>query len=166
MSAYHEFRDRLRKHQDERLTAKSPTASRSTGTLKQCPGFDPMARGATIDDFTRGFFEAFFFAETDDNGDQLDHLNVRVEDIDNEGFARLMDECMNFQEKAGDMILDREAEAGRDFYFTRQGHGVGFWDGDWPDPDGDKLTELAKSFGEFSQITTHGPNDTVEIWIT
>ena len=26
--------------------------------------------------------------------------------------------------------------------------GAGFWDGDWKEPHGDRLTELSKTFGE------------------
>ena len=38
-----------------------------------------------------------------------------------------------------------------DFWLTRQGHGAGFWDGDYADDTddvGDALTEVAKGFGE------------------
>jgi hypothetical protein len=34
-----------------------------------------------------------------------------------------------------------------DFWLTRNGHGAGFWDGDYPEC-GDRLTELSKKFGE------------------
>jgi len=31
---------------------------------------------------------------------------------------------------------------------TRNGHGAGFWDGDWPD-DGDRLTKASEAYGTF-----------------
>jgi hypothetical protein len=34
-----------------------------------------------------------------------------------------------------------------DFWLTRNGHGVGFWDGDYPET-GDQLCELTEKFGE------------------
>jgi len=37
-------------------------------------------------------------------------------------------------------------KAGADFYFTRNGHGTGFWDGWWE--YGDELTEAAEIYGE------------------
>jgi len=40
--------------------------------------------------------------------------------------------------------------AAHDFILTRNGHGTGFWDGNWHEPWGSKLTELAKSFGEVN----------------
>jgi hypothetical protein len=37
--------------------------------------------------------------------------------------------------------------AGRDFWYTREGHGCGFWDGDWPQEIGDMLAKGARLFG-------------------
>ena len=39
--------------------------------------------------------------------------------------------------------------AAHDFILTRNGHGAGFWDGGWHAPWGDRLTEIAKRFGEL-----------------
>lgn len=41
-----------------------------------------------------------------------------------------------------------QQRAGQDFWFTRNGHGCGFWDGDWPEHEGEVLTNLSKEFGE------------------
>ena len=40
------------------------------------------------------------------------------------------------------------ARAGHDFALTRNRHGAGFWDGDWP-VYGELLTRIAQSFGEL-----------------
>jgi len=40
-----------------------------------------------------------------------------------------------------------EAAAGRDFWYTRNGHGVGFWDRDLPGDLGEKLSDIARKFG-------------------
>ena len=40
--------------------------------------------------------------------------------------------------------------AAHDFILTRNGHGAGFWDGDWSEPIATKLTELCKKFGEIN----------------
>jgi hypothetical protein len=42
-----------------------------------------------------------------------------------------------------------ENHAGRDFWYTRAGHGCGFWDGDWPEADEDRLTEAAHKFPDL-----------------
>lgn len=44
--------------------------------------------------------------------------------------------------------LDRYAHAGRDFWYTRQGHGCGFLDGDWGDDLGQQLYRVSESFQE------------------
>ena len=46
---------------------------------------------------------------------------------------------------------DPDGSAGHDFLLTRNGHGAGFWDGDWSDVNGaaDKLTMAAQSFECF-----------------
>ena len=40
-----------------------------------------------------------------------------------------------------------EQSAGADFWFTRCGHGAGFWDGDWQEPHAAGLDALSKQFG-------------------
>jgi hypothetical protein len=51
-----------------------------------------------------------------------------------------------------------EEQAGRDFWFTRQGHGTGFWDRDELEPEelGDKLSDRAKRFGEVYPEISRG----------
>lgn len=39
------------------------------------------------------------------------------------------------------------SDAGHDFWLTSQGHGSGFWDGDWP-IYGEAFTKLAKCYPE------------------
>lgn len=52
----------------------------------------------------------------------------------------------------GDWV-DFWAQVGHDFWLTRNGHGAGFWDGDYPEPFGDQLTAIAKTYGEFDLYT-------------
>jgi hypothetical protein len=47
-------------------------------------------------------------------------------------------------------IDDEWTQAGHDFWLTRNGHGAGFWDGDWPEPYASELTRVAKEFGGYS----------------
>jgi hypothetical protein len=37
--------------------------------------------------------------------------------------------------------------AGHDLWLNRNGHGCGFWDGDWPEPAATELDEAAKAMG-------------------
>lgn len=67
-------------------------------------------------------------------------------------------DCLEFQRRAHP-ILELETtkhrlqgnhslqeQAGHDFWMTRNGHGVGFWDGDWSEPAGSRLDEITKAF--------------------
>lgn len=95
-------------------------------------------------------------------------------DIYPDSLARMQTDCMCFESQARELLAqayghtfparvigdgtlpdshrpayDYDAKAaGRDFWYTRNGHGVGFWDRDLGEV-GDKLTKIAKSFGEL-----------------
>lgn len=43
--------------------------------------------------------------------------------------------------------LDAWGHAGHDLWLTRNGHGAGYWDGDWPEPWAETLTNAAKEVG-------------------
>jgi hypothetical protein len=61
------------------------------------------------------------------------------------------DDCRAFLALPGvrEAVEGRRWEAGVDLWFTRNGHGAGFWDGtDWEEPAATLLTEAAKSMGE------------------
>ena len=52
-------------------------------------------------------------------------------------------------------------QAGHDLWLTRNGHGCGFWDGDWKEPAATLLTAAAKSLGECFVVATVGGLDLV-----
>jgi hypothetical protein len=84
--------------------------------------------------------------------------NYGVSDIAPETMQRIHDDCSRFWSSVESMGIDLDAEllidddaterAAHDFWLTRNGHGAGFWDGDWSDESEDRLTKLAESFGE------------------
>ena len=93
-----------------------------------------------LDEFTFAFIECGLWTSED-----LDDSSF--EDIDPEDMGTIILECKEFQKKAGDRILPDPRLAGHDFWLTRNGHGAGFWDGDWPEPFATELTKLSESFG-------------------
>jgi hypothetical protein len=104
-----------------------------------------------LDSFARAYIEALFFTEAGPDGEFTTEHELAPEAI-----AKIKADCDKFQELAGELTSNgctRSNEysdwemAGHDFWFTRNGHGVGFWDGDWPEV-GDKLTAISKGFGE------------------
>lgn len=81
-------------------------------------------------------------------------VNELAEDYDDaftsdDYLRRISKELIDFWNRAGHLFAEEEIERGHiehDFFLTRNGHGSGFWDGDYK--EGDKLTEIAKSFGQ------------------
>jgi hypothetical protein len=91
-------------------------------------------------------------------------LSRTPRDINAETLREMIADCAKFESQAREIVAAADAtgkckrgpdcdtaleRAGRDFWLTRNGHGVGFWDGDWPEPMADHLTEISKKFGEF-----------------
>jgi hypothetical protein len=106
--------------------------------------------------FFIAYVEAALWSSTDDStpsgGDPLDK-NYSIEDIDDSTLNEMAADCAAFIAKCngkglGGVIRDSAKHAGHDFWLTRNGHGAGFWDGDWGD-DGDALTEIAHKFGSY-----------------
>ena len=124
---------------------------------------------AKLDGFTRGYIEALFFTDEEqlceDSGREMPSvafdtttMESRFVGGDSPGFADLapktlaaiIEDCRRFQELHADLLQQAyESEsvsyddemAGRDFWYTRNGHGVGFWCRDLGDV-GDELSEL------------------------
>lgn len=111
--------------------------------------FDFRKIGITSYDlFLSAYRAAIIFAEREDG-------DTREADISEEFKDVTRDDCTLFFQRNIDLLLDAVEvdgydwdDAGRDFWFTRKGHGAGFWDGDLPDELGDTLTERAKEFEE------------------
>jgi hypothetical protein len=109
---------------------------------------------AAMNNFTRQYLETALWSSTDesreDGGDPMDE-NYGIGDINADTVAAAQADCDRFRELAGELLNESDdPEAGaHDFWLTRNGHGAGFWDGDWPD-GGDRLTTLCKGFGEVN----------------
>lgn len=111
-----------------------------------------------IDSFTEGYVEAFMFTNAD-SGDDREHRanDLGTRRITKKSWQSIIADCAAFQAHAKpllDLAYQRsydEEQAGRDFWFTRQGHGVGYWDRDELKEGelGKLLTKLAKTHGEM-----------------
>jgi hypothetical protein len=164
---------------------------------------DGTVNGLTFEDCTpifQGYIEAMLFTETCSGISMVEWEEPENQEAVEEGSAdgsiptdagfgdihpktleTMQLDCFNFEVKARPLLEQAYAlgyepvQAGRDFWFTRNGHGVGFWDRDilekrdvweelgsprvgepgWDqymeareDSLGRKLTEVAKEFGE------------------
>lgn len=106
-----------------------------------------------MDKFTTGYLDCALWSSTDNStesgGYPLDD-NYGLEDIAPEAMAIIVNDCKQFQESNDDLIGDDLADwgqAGHDFWLTRNGHGAGFWDGEW-EKSGKALTAASKAFEE------------------
>lgn len=99
--------------------------------------------GYGLDDFTKGYIEAAFFTNEFDD--------FSIQDIHPRSLALIKEDCRRFQETyreeldealdTGQTIGYDERRAGNDFWFSRNGHGTGFWDRDLGE-SGDRLHSL------------------------
>lgn len=125
---------------------------------------------AKLTAFQFGYLTAALFSTNDQfdpntGGDPLD-ANYTIDDIDPTCLDRLCLLCNSFETLVSSVIdaayvklasrdhyrgtteeqMKRE-QAGHDLWMTSNGHGCGFWDGDWSKPHASYLTQVAKSVG-------------------
>ncbi len=92
-------------------------------------------RWGDLDAFTQGYVEALFFTDSGPEDGQLGDAGFA--DLAPEALQTIITDCARFQadpnvEPLLAIAYEREdyddAAAGRDFWYTSGGHGVGFWD--------------------------------------
>jgi len=97
------------------------------------------------------YLETMLWSSTD--GDHPLDDNYGADDVAKEVIEKSKKEIQDFCKKADSAGVDLTKypteEIGHDFWLTRNGHGAGFWDGDYDDNDGKILTEISKSFGSL-----------------
>lgn len=112
-----------------------------------------------LDDFTLAYIEAALWStndESDESGGEPLDKNYSVSDISEETLSEMVADCAKFQADNAELLTDEfcltglpaDEQGGHDFWLTRCGHGVGFWETfDWEESAGKKLTASAKGFG-------------------
>jgi len=96
--------------------------------------------------FLDAYITCSLWSTLDDQDQPLDAYSIR--DLAPETLQEMEEDCSKFlEENQEDIGLDF-TKAGHDFWLTRNGHGCGFWDGDWPKDAGERLTSSSKRFGE------------------
>ena len=106
-----------------------------------------------MDTFLASYIETALWSCTDSDGVPLDNSKYCDAELAPETLKKFEADCEAFAAKGS--VLYPEYFAGlqsqttaHDFWLTRNGHGAGFWDGDYPKAIGETLTEFAHSFGE------------------
>ncbi len=126
---------------------------------------DKQRDGCVSNPVVKHLAHVLLFSSTDDNGTPLD-TNYSICDFDVSDLDRLYLEFQTFIDKAEELVTAKvggDWETLEDFYlypgsdgcvehdfiFTRNRHGVGFWEnGRWLSPVGEILDTLATSFAE------------------
>ena len=109
----------------------------------------PASNPITFDAFTKAYIEALLWSSNDPkSGEPLDR-NFSAEDLSVAAKKKIIADCKSFQGKNWDDIAENTSRAGHDFWLTRNRHGAGFWDGEWPNA-GKRLTEAAHKYGELT----------------
>ncbi len=113
-----------------------------------------------MDEFTRQYAEAAMWSSSDESdesgGEPMDN-NYDFSDLADETVQQMTQDCDKFQQENEDLLEKAygatgqdSSQAAYDFWLTRNGHGAGFWDGDWDTDEfdfGEVLTEAAEKFG-------------------
>lgn len=152
------------------------TSSAVHETQDNPPRFYPSpCQWTDLDAFTQGYIEALFFTECEPGTDAGSHDpetqsalhgECGFSDLAPEALASIIADCEAFQASAAYVAakaawddttadegrlagfpMNEESQAGHDFWLTRNGHGTGFWDGDWPEPHASQLVAAAKAAG-------------------
>jgi hypothetical protein len=120
----------------------------------------PDAGNASEARFVDAYIEAALWASDDDNGDSLAD-SFEADDIAPETRAQIEKDCAAFlavfwadlfrsgiyQGRATHHAVEM---AGHDFWLTRNGHGAGFWDGDWQEPYASQMDVYSKRAGAYT----------------
>jgi hypothetical protein len=88
--------------------------------------------------------------ESDESGGVPLDKNYSVDDLAPATLATMKMDCEKFLYMNIKDIGPNAAQAGHDLWLTRNGHGCGFWDSDWPTEAGKRLTVAAHALGEVS----------------
>jgi len=98
-------------------------------------------------EFITAYFEAVNFTETGEDGQPPYDAG-----LDDDFRKECIVDCMSFFQRSRPWLSGNHlAQAGHDFWLTRNGHGTGFWDGMSREniyPQAELLTKLAESYGE------------------
>lgn len=114
--------------------------------LVQAAGADiDASKSKLFQQFFTAYLEAALWSSTDGERGEKQLDNYDWADGEKE---KLIPDALKFYQDHYDDISDDLGRAGHDFWLTRNGHGAGFWDGDWPEEVGERLTQVSKKYGE------------------
>lgn len=94
--------------------------------------------------FFEAYKEAIYFTDTGDIGQAATDAEL-CEVFERESLI----DCLSFYQRIACFLSDDNIEqAGHDFWLTRNGHGAGFWDGDYSEKHEAELMKACEPFKE------------------
>ena len=110
-----------------------------------------------LDEFTKSYIETALWSSTDETDTPLDS-KYGIEDLSEECLKQMQEDCKAFQESNAQWLVPEHMmvsnhsgtaliRGGHDFWLTRNGHGAGFWDGDWSVESNLAMTQCSKAYG-------------------
>lgn len=110
-----------------------------------------------LDEFTKSYIETALWSSTDETDTPLDS-QYGIEDLSEECLKQMQEDCKAFQESNAQWLVPEHMmvsnhsgtaliRGGHDFWLTRNGHGAGFWDGDWSVEAHLAMTQCSKAYG-------------------
>ena len=111
--------------------------------------------------FTTAYIEAIYFT---DGSDAADEWSLETP-LAFETLRTIVRGCKAFYDAHGHLFTDDnclyagcspDEYAGHDFWLTRNGHGCGFWDGDWTEPAAEILTKAAEHSEQWTYLGDDG----------
>ncbi len=135
-----------REEMQAHVKAKFPQASFHSLTETTA---DLLKADDALSRFRDAYIDCALWLSTTPEGTALDR-DYSARDFSEAALAEVTADCARFLEECKTLITTEGREralesAARDFWLTRNGHGSGFWDGDWP-ANGEALAEACKSF--------------------
>ena len=122
------------------------------------PEYDPAARNLPSDPMVRAYLECAEWVgllplDGEGTGDDASRAlgEAAWPEWSEHSLEKAAEDCAEFKSmlvgRDRREVEERPEQAGQDLWLTRNRHGAGFWDGDWPDAVGERLTEAAHSMG-------------------
>jgi hypothetical protein len=120
-----------------------------------------------FEEFFAAYIRAALWSTTDERHEEFPELSDNLDgnfqgvasEFEGDLYWQLQADAKVFFDRYHQYFDGRYGRAGHDFWLTRNGHGVGFEDGDWPEEVATVLEDAAKKWDEIYLDATGGPDN-------
>jgi len=122
--------------------------------------------GFNIEKILAAYVECALWSSTDYDTDEPLDKKYTADNVDKKTLAAMRTDIVDFVAANANWLdidnlntgarVDLHRQIGHDFWLTRNGHGAGFWDGQWWESAGRALTEASKIYGTVDLYVCKG----------